>query len=369
MSGSLNKAPRQDANSAYMPHVPDAVRKAARASEDLVARVKAGEVVPGQAPDGRDVPTLNLTPFSIPSPTNESASPETQPEPSSAVAPPPPTPAPTNQGEDWEQKFRSLQGRFDSQVPVLAERARAAETQAQIAQARVRDLEAQLAAARAAPPAPRPGAPASEEDVKTWGEDFIATARRQARAEMQGEIDAMRAQLAEVGQTSRQAQALTQRERTNAQITRILGSDKWLVTNGDPAFVAWLQFPDNFSGVLKHTLLSNAYERGDAATVANFFRAFDAEHTAPAPTTQKPAHTPAGAGPVRLEDLAAPGVGGGSPPAAGGDGAELDEGWVTQKEIAQHYQRYTQGYYRNNPSLYKRVSARIDRAVSAGRVR
>jgi hypothetical protein len=366
MSGAINKAPRQDANSAYMPHVPDAVRKAARASEDLVARVKAGEVVPGQAPDGRDVPTMNLAPFSMPSPTNESASPEPMIE---ALAPSaPPAPKPVVQ-EDWEQKFRSLQGRFDSQVPALAERARAAETQAQIAQARVRDLEAQLAAARAAPPAPRPGAPASEDDIKTWGEDFIATARRQARAEMQGEIDAMRAQLAEVGQTSKQAQALTQRERTNAQITRILGSDKWLVTNGDPAFVAWLQYPDNFSGVLKHTLLSNAYERGDATTVANFFRAFDAEHTAPEPTGQQPTHTPAGAGPVRLEDLAAPGAGGGSPPAAGGDGAEVDEGWVTQKEIAQHYQRVTQGYYRNNPSLQARVSARIDRAVSAGRVR
>jgi len=367
MSGSVNKAPRQDANAAYMPHVPDAVRKAARASEDLVARVKAGEVVPGQAADGRDIPTLNLTPFSMPSPTND-GTPEPAPEPSAPPTFTPPAP-PQNQGEDWEQKFRSLQGRFDSQVPVLAERARAAETQAQIAQARVRDLEAQLAQARAAPPAPKPGAPASEDDIKTWGEDFIATARRQARAEMQGEIEALRAQLAEVGQSSKQAQAITQRERTNAQITRILGSDKWLVTNGDPAFVEWLQYPDNFSGVLKHKLLSDAYGRGDATTVANFFRAFDAEHTAPVPTTQKPTHTPAGAGPVRLEDLAAPGTGGGSPPAAGGDGAELDEGWVTQKEIAQHYQRVTQGYYRNNPSLQAKVSARIDRAVSAGRVR
>lgn len=49
----------------------------------------------------------------------------------------------------------------------------------------------------------------------------------------------------------------------------------WRETNVDPAFLAWLQGEDDFTGMKKLDLLADAYSKGDLVRTVKFFTAFD----------------------------------------------------------------------------------------------
>jgi hypothetical protein len=376
MADVQERAIRADANAAFLPPVPAAVARAARASEALSARMVAGENMQAfeQAPDGREMPAMQevwiAAPKAAPTPVIEH-----EPNPAPAVVvDPPASAAPAITAAEWEQKFKSLEGRFNAQVPQLVARARQAETQADIHQRRVMTLEAENAALKtqiATPATPTPPAGAANADVEQWGADFVEVARRQAREAVSGELDELKGQVKQllarpVAAAPAPVDAQRQhQERTNAAIDHIMGDNTWQRTNLEPGFISWLQDNDDFSGQRRHTLLENAYRQGNAHSVAAFFKAYRNEHTAPAPRDASQTDTPAGAGFVNLADLAAPG----GNPSGGAGGAGSEKPIISQKDIAQHYQRMTQGYYRNNPREQARMTAMVDSAVTEGRVR
>lgn len=63
----------------------------------------------------------------------------------------------------------------------------------------------------------------------------------------------------------------------------------WKEVNVDPAFMAWLQAVDDFSGQTRLAMLNNAYQRMDLERTSKFFEAYKAVGTpAPAAPAKKP---------------------------------------------------------------------------------
>ena len=350
-----------DPNMRYAPPVPAAIRKIAADAEALqVATYKPAAAPASEPPAAAPAATTVVATERQPGqPTNPTGNP---PAPASAPAQAPAT--------DWEQKYRSLEGRFNIQVQELrAARENAAhipQLQAQIADLRVK-LEA---ATRAPSPTPAP-ATLDPKDVETWGEDLLSAARRSARAELQPEVEALRRQIEQLTQTTKtqqqQVQATTveqNRRNVDAQLPTLVGAD-WNDTNNDPGFLAWLQERDIISGAVRMPMLINAYNSGDATRVAAIFNTWRSQHTERTSTGAAPAQTPTGAGTIPLETFAAPGAGRAAPTS---NGAAPTDVYVTQKEITQFYSDVAKDKYRNNPAGKARREAEIFAAIAGGRV-
>lgn len=266
---------------------------------------------------------------------------------------------------DWEQRYRTLQGKYDREVPTLRNDLNTLRSQLETVQARQPEPAAPAETAK-------PVVPAA--DVETFGEDLIAGARRWARAEVATELDEMRAQLATVTKTtdtikqdSAQAQAQSRHLHTMAQLDAdpVVGKN-WRAINDDNNFIAWCDQVDPFTGQQRIGLLRDAFGRGEVTRTAAFFKAYVQEHTAtqPAPVQQP---TPETTGRPNLADFASPGRG--TAPAPGG--APTDKRLWTQTEIAAFYREKTKphGAYKDRAADAARVEADIIAAASEGRIR
>lgn len=321
----------------YRNHIPAAVREAAERA-DALAR-ESGAV---------GVPPLEDEPIEA---VAES-------EPAAAPAVEPPTPE-----IDYEQRYRTLQGKYDAEIPEL--------------QARVRQLQNVLASMEM-PAAPAPSSPVttntvvSPEDIETFGEDLTVAARRWARAEIQPELDSMRQELAELRGGHREIKSETAVSRIEARFNADpeLG-DKWRALNSDPEFMAWLRHVDPFAGEPRQDLLNRAVDKGDAERCMNFFKVYLAEHTAvsqpsptPLPQTTSPPAGQAGGRPS-LEDLAAPGRATGAGPASGApDGKRV---W-TRSAVTRFYDDVRRNRYAGRDAEMHRTEAEIIAAASEGRI-
>lgn len=360
--------------------IPPAVRRQGERADALLREVQASRAgvapEPGSGSGGANT-TPVVTPPAAPEAASETAAPETAapgaaaPETAEANAPPvvnEPAAEPARDAAFWEQKFRSLQGRFDSQIPELTARARAAEAQITslnglVAQLRMQQQQQQpTPQAQAAPPAgeiPR-------EDIEAYGEELISSARRWARSEVQPEIQRLRDELGQLRSQTQSTQGQLAQDRVHQYLDEQLPN--WRQVNTDPGFIAWLGGFDPFSGRPRQEMLGQAYSGGDAVRTAAFFRAYMQEHTATTPAVRDtPAHTPApraGAGTVPLAELAAPGRGRPASP-----GAPADKRIWSHRDIAAFYQDVARGRYDGNPQLRQQLEADIHAAVPEGRIR
>lgn len=327
-------------------HIPDAVRRQSQRADDI-ARAAGVANVPEAEPG---LPTTTTTVVELPTPPAPAA-PGTD---SGA------TPAPT--AENWEQKYRTLQGKYDTEVPGL--------------RAQLDGIQRVLAAVQSAPPTahvaptPTPAAePVDPKDAEEFGPDLIVAARRWARAEVAADIESLRTELNELRSNTKTVQA----NQAQTTIMNVLDhdpelGDRWRVINNNPQFIAWLELRDPFSGHQRILMLRDAYAAGDAVRTMAFFKAFITEHTVvnPAPGGT-PAHTPEapGTGGPTLTDLAAPGRASGPPSV----GAPADKRVWTTSDIATFYRDVQRGVWAGRDADKQSLERDIVAAAREGRVR
>lgn len=180
----------------------------------------------------------------------------------------PPQPTPVERVEDnWEHKYRRLQGKYDAEVPRL--------------HAQVKELAAaleELKAVREAPPAPVTVAEAlvTDADVSEYGADLINLQRRVAREELRAEFEALKATnedlRKQIQQTGSQVGALNFEQRLHRMVP------DFPEVNESPAWIAWLDVVDPISRVPRRVIAQEAYRRGDAEAVAHYVSLYRAEH-------------------------------------------------------------------------------------------
>ncbi len=257
---------------------------------------------------------------------------------------------------DWEQRYKTLQGMFNSTVPKL--------------QAELREAKQQIESLRQAPaPAPQPFTTTpsiTQNDVEEFGQETIDMMRRAARQEAQEQFAPIIAQL------QQQLQALqttvvpkvteiaheTETNKVNRFVQQLdQSAPNWRALNNDDAFLNWLDVIDPLAGMSRQQLLDTAVKAQDAVRAAAFFNAYVRETSVPTPT---PAPTPT-VNP-QLEALVAPGKGrGGAPPSN-------EKPPVTRDFIAKFYNDVAAGKYRNRPDEKAKIESDIFAAQREGRV-
>ena len=339
--------------------LPEQVRRQIARTDELMREVAGGQPPDEDGAGGGsegDAPLPVVEPGSAPVP----GAPEPPPP---APAEPPPAAAPET--DQWERRYRTLQGKYDAEIGALRGQVAGMER-----------LLATLQAPPVAPPPPSPGAPPkfNEADVELYGEDMLTAAMRAAEAKFVPVIEELRGQIKQLEGGQQNLQGANLQDRVFNELDKdpeLAGH--WRALNTDPRFLEWLETTDEYSGLARKIMLGHAYSTGDAIRTGRFFKRFIAEHTVPPPAMPgpqtgavpaRPNGNGAAAAGVRLEDLAAPGRAAG--PGAG-NGAPSTRIW-TRPEITAFYRDRTDGKFRGREAEAQRLETDIFAAASEGRI-
>lgn len=182
--------------------------------------------------------------------------------------------------ETYAQKWRTLQGMYNAEVPRL-------HAQNRDLQQRIQQMEQLLAAMsttnqQASTSQQVTTNLVTEDDEAEYGEsiDMMRKVSREELAPMAQEIAAIKHALAQFQMNVvPQVQNIAQRQATTAeqQFWADLTSSvpNWRSINDDKEFQNWLLDIDPLSGINRQTILDDAQRNLDATRVANFFRAWN----------------------------------------------------------------------------------------------
>ena len=267
------------------------------------------------------------------------------------------TPADDENNQTYAQRWRSLQGVYNSEV-----RAR------QHAEQRIQQLEG-LIATMSAPPAPvqAPAKLVTDADRETFGDDmldFTARAVSQATAPLTEQINALQRQLQQfrgvvpVVQQVQRTQAEAKEERFSNALTQAVPD--WERVNVDTRFHEWLLTPDPMTGILRQTYLEDAHQRHDVGRVAFIFNSW--KELTGKTSRPNPVSTAASTR-SELERQIAPGRSTAAPTPV-----KADVKTYTRADITELYDRKRKGEFADNEAEFKALEKDIFAAMREGRV-
>ena len=259
-----------------------------------------------------------------------------------------------------EQKYKTLQGMYNAEVPRLHAEKRELSN-------RVQQLE-QLIASMNAAPAPQQ-APAqsliTEQDMEDYG-DSIEVMRKVFREEMSSkdtEINDLKrlvrqmqgTVIPQVHQLS-QSHAVSNEQRFWADLQTAVPD--WQDINGSQEFQAWLLEVDPLTGIPRQTYLDDAQRNMDARRVANFFTAWKGMTGGQDARIQRESQ-PAS----ELERQVAPGKG-----RSGGAKPQGEAKSYTSEDIKKFFSDVQKGKYKGREAERDRIERDIFAAQREGRI-
>jgi len=271
------------------------------------------------------------------------------------------TAADTQDEKTLEQKYKTLQGMYNAEVPRLhADRRELAD--------RVSQLEQLLSSA--SQPTPTPAAPEvpetliTEQDREDYG-DSIDVMRRVS----QEETNAANRRIAQLEQSIQQMQSsvmprveqLSQHQAQNTEqafwSTLEANVPNWREINEKADFQNWLLEIDPLTGISRQTYLEDAQSNFDARRVASFFSTWGGMNGMSQAQQEKVSSK------SQLEKQVAPGKGkSASAPAVNGDQT------YTPTDIAQFYDDVRSGNYKGQDKERARIERDIFAAQRDGRI-
>ena len=289
--------------------------------------------------------------------------PATDPDPPPAEPPAPEPPPVATDADNWQHKFLTLQGKYNSETAQLRGEV------ATLSQRVEELLQAQKTATTPPAPAPAPAAKlVTDADIETFGAELVDLVRRAAREEAGPERDRLIAEIQELkGQTADVVKDVK-------QVTEAVGDERratyfaelakevpdYEAVNVDKAFAGWLTLTDPLSGLVRDDILQRAWGTFDHKRTAAIFNAFKAE------TGLKPAEPPPGEpAPKGLEEQVSPAGSKAAAEFTPDDGKKI---W-TSAEVQEFYTACTRGDFRGREAERARLDADIDKALVEGRVR
>jgi hypothetical protein len=264
---------------------------------------------------------------------------------------------------DFEQKWRTLQGMYNAEVPRL-------NAQNEDLAYRLQSMEQLMSTIQSAPP---PVAEAAETvssitdaDREEYGDSIdmmrkvsqdVASQYDSKITDMQNTINELRGQVVpRVDQIANQ-----QHQSAEQSFWARLNSDvpDWQTVNNDPDFQTWLLETDPLSGMSRQTFLLDAQRNLDADRVAGFFTSWGGRAGAPYPQSQPIS----GAAPSELERQIAPGRGQTTAAPTGPTTRTY-----SQNDIQNFYTDVAQGKYKGNEEQRNTIERDIFAAQQDGRI-
>lgn len=216
---------------------------------------------------------------------------------------------PATQAEDensqtYAQRWRSLQGTYNSTKHQLS-----------AAEQRIANLE-QLVTSFQAPPRQQAQSAqrlVTDKDSEAFGEDMVDFARRVTREEMSQynqTLAQLQQQLANLQGLAPVVQQVANKQHVSSQQAFVEHLSRavpdWASVNDNPGFHEWLLSPDSMTGITRQTYLADAESALDLQRVVSIFQAWKREnavHVAP----QAPQPQARSANVTKLELQVAPG--------------------------------------------------------------
>lgn len=291
---------------------------------------------------------------------NNPQPPAPEPEPVAQIAEPVPSePAPAEpepqvvepvaqtqqQPDNWEHKYKTLQGVFNREVPNL--------------QTRVKDLEAKLTDAverlnkAADEQATAPRQVADPKDVENFGEDLVDMVSRVARSslgDVAKQIDQRLAMLEQALKGTTQQVAMSAEQTFFDRLTKAV--PEWEDINTNQAFLGWLSEVDPILGQPRQAALDAAQQALNADRAVAVFNAFKATipkaPTKPSAAVEKQV-SPKGSAPSAPPQANTPRV-------------------YTQKDVVEFYHAVRRGEFRGRDQDRQALEAEINLAMAEGRI-
>lgn len=160
----------------------------------------------------------------------------------------------------WEQRYRSLVGKYNAEVPRLVAGNRELTSKLQ-------SMEQEIEAIKAAKETPRESL-VKPEEVQEFGEPLVDLIRRAARDEVSGkeaEIASLRAKLDRFEATTTKTAEIDFYERLANAVP------EWEEINKADGFLKWLGEYDELTGLERQSSLDDAVRMQDASRAARFF--------------------------------------------------------------------------------------------------
>lgn len=271
--------------------------------------------------------------------------------------------------ESYAQKWRTLQGKYNAEVPRLVSANRDL-------QARIGQLENLLSTLSSAPPAASAASQSAQklvtdDDVAEYGEsiDMMRKVTREEVGSLQGKIAQLEGIIASLtqsvsGSVIPQVQRVAQQQAASAE-ERFWSSlaqrvPNWQQINNDQDFQSWLLDIDPLTNTSRQTHLEIAQRDLDVNRVVAFFNAFTAASGkfAPAATAQPNRSA------SELERQIAPGRARGSGSASAGQTAKT----YTPDDIKKFFNDVRSGRYKGREAERDRVERDIFAAQREGRI-
>ena len=245
--------------------------------------------------------------------------------------------------DDFEQKYRTLQGIFASEQSKHKQETDAASAQIAQLKAELEQMKSQKQADSV-----KFG---TDEDRATFGEDFVKLVERGVEArtqEYRKEIASLKAQLEQMGG---QVKNMNQSVEVSRHAAFLADLDtmvpNWRAQNADQGFLDWLAQVDPVSGYVRNDILQGATAAHDSIRVAEIFKAYTGA---------------SGMAKQRKPTLAQQ-----VSPSKGHSGATPQGKRVfTQAEIGQFYDAWRRGMYTDTQG--REIEREIEQAIAEGRV-
>jgi hypothetical protein len=173
--------------------------------------------------------------------------------------------------ETWQQKYKTLKGMYDAEVPRL--------------HADLRDLKGQVdnlrKAAETKPVEPTKTAKVeklvTDADVQAFGEDLIEVQRKVARevaAEFRGELDAMKVENEKLREQLNTTGSQVSEASFEQRLYRLVPD--FQAVNADERWIGWLNEVDPLLRAPRKSVAQEAFNQGDAEAVAHYIGMFKA---------------------------------------------------------------------------------------------
>jgi HAMP domain-containing protein len=172
--------------------------------------------------------------------------------------------------ETWQQKYKTLKGMYDAEVPRL--------------HSDVRELRSQMEkfqkAAEAPKPEPKPVKSeklVTDADVQAFGEDLIEVQRKVARevaSEFRDELDAMKAENEKLREQLTTTGTQVSEASFEQRLYRMVPD--FQAVNADDRWIGWLNEVDPLLRAPRKSVAQDAFNRGDAEAVAHYIGMFKA---------------------------------------------------------------------------------------------
>lgn len=284
-------------------------------------------------------------------------------------ADPAPTPAPAPATEpaskpdapedttDWKQKYKTIQGMYDAEVPHLQGKVKnLTDTVSELTE-KVSELTSKLRERDTTAAVESRRNLVTDDDRREFGDEMIDFARKVAReetAELVAQLEASSAEIAELKQRLSETGEQVVTASFEHRLAQLVPD--FAQVNVDRKWIEWLNEVDPMLRGPRMTAAQAAYAQGDAEGVAHFVRLFK--------ESQQPAESPIHAPSTELESQIQPATAAAEAPSASPKGQQY-----TDADIRRMFKRVMELNVAGNTEAAKKLEMEIDSAYREGRVR